>query len=88
LDEAARLFRDLVAAGASLSRIVTELAAVDGFTLTPFNLLRLANEAVGMSLTESRVLLEPFDERLAPLTSTTDVDRVGDQVLAPYRASA
>jgi hypothetical protein len=86
VEEAVRAFKEMVTSGCGLTEIAESLRSSDTFVLTPFNLLRLAHEALGVSLTESRTLLEAFDANMNPIVPSSEVDRIGDAVFAPYRS--
>lgn len=87
MEEAIRIFRTMVTSGRGLSEIVAALHATNDFVLTPFNLLRIANDALGMSVTESRALLEPFDAEMNPTVSPHEIDRIGEAAFAAYRTN-
>jgi hypothetical protein len=86
VEEAVRTFKEMVTSGCGLTEIAESLRSSDTVVLTPFNLLRLAHEALGISLTESRTLLEAFDANMNPIVPSSEVDRIGDAVFAPYRS--
>jgi hypothetical protein len=85
MDEAIRVFGEMVRSGCRFSEVAEALRSIDAFKLTPFNLLRVAYEALGVPVTESRALLKAFGENMVPIEPAAEVDRIGDVVLGPYR---
>jgi hypothetical protein len=77
--------KDKLDANAPLSAIVEHLGGREGFTLTPFNLIRVLHQASGISVSDLQKILATFDARLQPIESWSDVDRVGEAVLERYR---
>lgn len=78
MEETVRIFREMVTSGRRFSEIVKALQSSETFELTPFNLLRIAHEALGVPLTESRELFEAFGEnmtRLSELRKSTGLAR-------------
>ncbi|MGK5532552.1 hypothetical protein [Streptomyces sp. URMC 129] len=82
IEEARRLARD----GQDFTEVIAALRELDGFQLTPFNLLVILRQGLGITFLESPELLRLFDVELRPVAPAAEINRAANPFLVRYRA--
>ncbi|WP_322750859.1 MULTISPECIES: hypothetical protein [unclassified Frankia] len=77
--------RRMVSTGRTFMDILEALRRDDSFVLTPFNLMRVLNEALGIPMIEVRQMLEMFDPALHPVASVFEINDRGESLFAQFR---
>ncbi|WP_133306054.1 hypothetical protein [Microbispora triticiradicis] len=80
--------RQRIHEGCRFVDLLSFLALDESFKLTPFNLMRVLSEAIGLSMIESREMVSMFDEKFYPLVPDADIEHQWRAILDGRRGRA